>query len=63
VSDWAEQAHKLAQQVVYGKLPKAAPGAPVAIGADYERRADAVIGLQIERAGARLAAVLNQDLQ
>jgi hypothetical protein len=33
------------------------------IGADYERRADAVIELQIERAGARLAAVLNQDLQ
>jgi hypothetical protein len=63
VSDWAEQAHKLAQQMVYGKLPVAAPGAPLAIGADYERRADAVIELQIERAGARLAAVLNQDLQ
>jgi len=63
VSDWAEQAHKLAQQMVYGKLPKAAAGAPVAITADYERRADRVIQLQIERAGARLAAVLNQDLQ
>jgi hypothetical protein len=63
VSDWAEQAHKLAQQMVYGRLPNAAPGAPLTIGADYERRADAVIELQIERAGARLAAVLNQDLQ
>ncbi len=63
VSDWAEQAHRLAQQMVYGKLPKAQPGSPLVIGAGYERRADAVIELQIERAGARLAAVLNQDLQ
>jgi hypothetical protein len=63
VSDWAEQAHKLAQQVVYGKLPKAPPGSPLVIRADYERRADAVIEVQIERAGARLAAVLNHDLQ
>jgi hypothetical protein len=62
VSDWAEQAHKLAQQMVYGKLPKAAPGSPIVISADYERRADRAIDLQIERAGARLAAVLNQDL-
>jgi hypothetical protein len=63
VSDWAEQAHKLAQQMVYGKLPKAQPGSPLVIGADYERRADSLIELQIERAGARLAAVLNEDLQ
>jgi hypothetical protein len=63
VSDWAEQAHKLAQQMVYGKLPQAAPGAPLMIGADYERQAGAVIELQIERAGARLAAALNLDLQ
>ena len=62
MSDWAEQAHKLAQQMVYGRLPGAAPGVPVEIGEDYERRADPVIELQIERAGARLAAVLNQDL-
>ena len=63
VSDWAEQTHKLAQQMVYGKLPSAASGAPVMIGADYERQADPLIELQIERAGARLAAVLNQDLR
>jgi hypothetical protein len=63
VSDWAEQAHQLAQQMVYGKLPSAAPGAPVVITADYEREADPLIELQIERAGARLAWVLNQDLR
>jgi hypothetical protein len=60
VNDWAEQAHKLAQQTTYGKLPH---GSPVEITADYERRADAMIDLQIERAGARLAAVLNQDMR
>jgi hypothetical protein len=63
VTDWAKQAHKLAQQMVYGKLPKAATGSPVVIDATYERQADKVIELQIERAGARLAWVLNQDLQ
>lgn len=63
VNDWAEQAHKLAQQMVYGKLPKAPQGSPLVIGADYERRADPLIELQLERAGARLAAVLNLDLQ
>jgi len=63
VSDWAEQAHKLAQQMVYGRLPKAAQGSPVVIDASYERRARPLIELQIERAGARLAALLNQDLE
>jgi len=63
VSDWAEQAHKLAQQMVYGKLPGGEPGAPLVIGAEYERQADQLIELQIERAGARVAAVLNQDLR
>jgi hypothetical protein len=57
---WAEQAHRIAQRMVYARLPH---GSPVGITADYERRADAVVELQIERAGARLAAVLNRDLR
>jgi len=63
VTDWAEQSHKLAQQLVYGKLPKSAAGSPLTITADYEHKADPVVILQIERAGARLAAILNQDLE
>ena len=59
VEDWAEQAHKAAQKVVYGKLPKAAGDTPITLGADYERLADPLVKLQIERAGVRLAAVLN----
>jgi hypothetical protein len=63
VEDWAEEAHKAAQKVVYGRLPKVAPGAPVPIGAAYEKKADPLIRAQLEKAGARLAAVLNSALQ
>jgi len=63
VADWAEQAHKASQKVVYGDLPKASGDAPIALGADYEKLADPLVKLQIEKAGARLAAVLNASLQ
>jgi hypothetical protein len=63
VEDWAEQSHKAAVKIVYGKLPKAAAGQPVVLGADYERAADPLIRLEIERAGARLARVLNEALR
>jgi hypothetical protein len=49
--------------VVYGRLPKVAPGTPVPIGAAYEKKADPLIREQLEKAGARLAAVLNAALQ
>jgi hypothetical protein len=55
--DWAEQSHKLGQKIVYGKLPKTAP---IKVDASYEAIADPVIKEQLERAGARLAKVLNQ---
>jgi hypothetical protein len=60
VEDWAEQSHKEAQKVVYRKLPA---GTPPTINAAYEKAADSLIRLQIEKAGARLARVLNQTLQ
>jgi hypothetical protein len=63
VEDWAEEAHKAARKTVYGRLPKAAAGAPVPIGAKYEKKADPLIREQLEKAGARLAAVLNQALR
>ena len=62
VDAWAEQSHKAAQKVVYGKLPKAAAGATVKIDAAYQKRAEPLIREQLERAGARLAAVLNGEL-
>ncbi|MGB7470229.1 MAG: S1/P1 nuclease, partial [Candidatus Acidiferrum sp.] len=62
VDDWAEQSHKAAVKVVYGKLPKVAAGQPEVLDAKYEAAADPLIRLQIERAGARLARVLNEAL-
>jgi len=58
--DWAEEIHKTAVKVIYGKLPKTVP---VTITADYEKIADAVVKQQLERAGARLAATLNAALK
>jgi hypothetical protein len=63
VDDWAEEAHKAAQKTTYGKLPKVAAGAVEPIDAAYEKKADPLIRLQIEKAGARLARVLNEALQ
>lgn len=63
VEDWAEQAHKASQKIVYGRLPKTAEGATAVISPAYERAADPLIRLQIEKAGARLAGVLNQTLR
>jgi hypothetical protein len=63
VESWAEQAHKDAVKITYGKLPKSADGKPVAITAAYEAQADPLIKLQLEKAGARLARVLNENLK
>jgi S1/P1 Nuclease len=65
VNDWAEQSHKVARKMVYGMLPKAPvpAGTPIAITAEYETKADPLVKEQLEKAGARLAAVLNATLR
>lgn len=78
VRDWADESHKAAQKTVYGKLPKGAwtlhttvsvatnalpPAPPIAITPAYEHKADPLIAEQIERAGVRLASLLNSTLQ
>jgi hypothetical protein len=63
VRNWAEQSHRQGQLVVYGKLPKADPGATIELSESYEQLADPVVKEQIERAGARLAKVLNAALK
>jgi len=63
VSDWAEQSHKSSQKIVYGKLAKVAAGTPVPISEAYEKAADPLIKEQLEKAGARLAQMLNAALQ
>jgi hypothetical protein len=63
VENWSEQSHKEAIKVTYGKLPKADNGQPITITAEYEAQADPVIREQIEKAGDRLARVLNEALK
>jgi S1/P1 Nuclease len=63
VTDWAEEAHEAAAKIVYGKLPKHHGDQPAVLDANYESAAAPLIRLQLERAGARLARVLNEALQ
>jgi hypothetical protein len=63
VEKWAEESHKQSQKVVYGKLTKEPKGTPVPIGADYEKAADPVIRTQLEKAGDRLAHLLNDSFK
>lgn len=63
IEDWAEQIHKAGQKTTYGKLPKAPAGSLIKIDARYEQRADPLIKDELEKAGARLAVVLNTTLK
>jgi S1/P1 Nuclease len=64
VEKWSDESHKEAVKITYGLLPKATDKTtPVTITPEYEVKADPLIRLQIEKAGARLARVLNQTLQ
>lgn len=61
---WAEESHKLAVKIAYGKLPKTDDKTkPYTINADYVKKADPLIKEQIEKAGARLAWVLNHNVK
>jgi hypothetical protein len=63
VTDWAMEAFQIAKDTVYGLLPPTASGQRVELSPSYVREAEPVIKLQIERAGVRLAAILNQTAQ
>ena len=57
IEDWVIEGHRLAQTVAYGDL-----GSEV-IDPAYQRQADPVIELQLEKAGVRLAFLLNAALR
>ena len=59
VEDWAMESHALAVKVAYGKLP---PGATPNLGDDYVNATLPVVEEQIEKAGIRLAHLLNEAL-
>jgi hypothetical protein len=60
IEDWVMEGHRLAQTVAYGDLDSQNP-APITSA--YEQQADPVIELQLEKAGVRLAYVLNAALK
>src|SRR6516165_2465940 len=60
IDDWVMEGHALAQTVAYGDL---GTENPAVISPEYERQADLVIETQLEKAGVRLAYVLNSALQ
>jgi hypothetical protein len=60
IEDWVLEGHKLAQSVTYGDLTSADP-APIT--SDYERQADPAIEIQLEKAGIRLADLLNESFK
>jgi hypothetical protein len=59
IEDWVMEGHWLAQTVAYGHLSNENP-APITPA--YEQQADPVIELQFEKAGVRLAWLLDANL-
>jgi hypothetical protein len=60
-AEWAMESFALAKTVAYGELPAARDGVHI-LNAGYADDATAVVRRQLERAGIRLAAVLNTAL-
>ncbi len=56
---WAMQSFEVARTVAYGELPKPDAAGRYLLGAEYIRDATAAVRQQLERAGVRLAQVLN----
>jgi hypothetical protein len=59
IDDWVLEGHRLAKTVAYGDLGH---DDPAVITPEYEKQADPVIEMQLEKAGVRLAFVLNEVL-
>jgi hypothetical protein len=56
-ADWANESFGLASLEIYGRLPRSGP---VRLPRDYVSRERAAVQLQLQRAGIRLAAILNR---
>jgi len=63
LDQWADQSHRQAQVEVYGRLPKAPAGTTIELGETYQQPAVPIVREQLERAGARLAKILNATLK
>lgn len=59
--DWANESHRVAVEQVYRDVPEG--GAPPKLDAEYVRRSEPVVEAQLERAGVRLAGILNRAMR
>lgn len=57
---WADEAHRVAVTTAYGPLPAPDASGVYVLDARYVDAAEAAVGLQLSRAGVRLAYLLNQ---
>jgi hypothetical protein len=57
-ADWATESYKIARRLIYGAWPHD----PGALPASYETEALPIVNVQLDKAGVRLAAVLNASL-
>lgn len=60
VEEWGLETHAVAVKVAYGALP---PGREPDLGQDYSQNAASAVDEQLQKAGVRLAFVLNEALQ
>lgn len=63
VEQWADESFHAAQATVYGLLPSAPGGQVAQLGEWYGQMAQPVLERQLEKAGVRLAAILNAGAQ
>jgi S1/P1 Nuclease len=63
VEQWAGESFQLAQSTAYGLLPTVANGETVHLGSWYSLMAQPVVEEQLEKAGFRLAVILNTKAQ
>ncbi len=59
---WCSESFHVAETNVYGPLPSSASNGPLELGQAYLQQAEPAVEMQIERAGARLAAILNRSV-
>jgi hypothetical protein len=63
VEEWTNESFQAARTTVYGLLPPAPKGQTVPLGEWYAQMAEPVVEQQLEKAGVRLAAILNAGAQ
>jgi len=64
VADWASGSFQIARREIYGHLNgTGSTDAPIILSRDYARAQNAVVSEQLEKAGVRLASILNRALR